>query len=186
MKNPMKNPMKNTMKNLSTLYAGRYLGLYEVDGWEFTSRQNASTVVVLIAVNDAQQLLLVEQFRPALQQSVIELPAGLVGDQDDPDEDMLHAARRELLEETGYHSEDLEILLSCPSSSGMSDEIITFIRARHLQRRGPGGGDASENITLHEIPVTEVDQWLSDFIRAGKPVDPKIYTALYWLEKRAP
>jgi ADP-ribose pyrophosphatase len=172
------------MKNRSTLYAGRYLGFYEVDGWEFISRQNASAVVVLIAVNDAQQLLLVEQFRPALQQSVIELPAGLVGDLDDPNEDLLLAAQRELLEETGYYSENLEFLLACPSSSGMSDEIVSFIRARELQKRGPGGGDASEDITVHEIPVTEVDQWLTGFIQAGKPVDPKIYTALYWLQKQ--
>ncbi|MDZ4729359.1 MAG: NUDIX hydrolase [Xanthomonadales bacterium] len=174
------------MKHRTTLHAGRYLGFYEVNGWEFVSRQNASAVVVLIAVNDAQQLLLVEQFRPALQQSVIELPAGLVGDMDDPNEDILLAAQRELLEETGYFSEELEFLLSCPTSSGLTDEIISFIRARKLQRRGPGGGDASENITVHEIPVTEVDQWLSEHIRAGKPVDPKIYTALYWLEKQTP
>lgn len=185
MKNPLKSPIMNPMKNRITLHAGRYLGLYEVNGWEFISRQNASAVVVMIAVNDARQLLLVEQFRPALQQSVIELPAGLVGDQDDPDEDMLHAAQRELLEETGYYSDDLEFLLSCPSSSGTSDEIISFIRMRNLQRRGPGGGDASENITVHEIPVTEVDEWLSDVIRAGRPVDPKIYTALYWLQKQS-
>ncbi len=172
------------MKNRTTLHAGRYLGLYEVNGWEFVSRQNASAVVVLIAVNDARQLILVEQFRPPLQQSVIELPAGLVGDLDDPDEDLLLAAQRELLEETGYHSDDMEFLLSCPTSSGMTDEVISFIRARKLQKRGPGGGDASENIIVHEIQLSEVDQWLSEFIRAGKPVDPKIYTALYWLQKQ--
>ncbi len=185
MKNPPQRPLKKATENRITLHAGRYLGLYEVNGWEFISRQNASAVVVMIAVNDARQLLLVEQFRPALQQSVIELPAGLVGDQEDPDEDMLHAAQRELLEETGYYSDDPEFLLSCPSSSGTSDEIISFIRMRNLQRQGPGGGDASENITVHEIPVTEVDEWLSDVIRAGRPVDPKIYTALYWLQKQS-
>jgi len=168
-----------------TLHAGRYLGLYEVDGWEFVSRQNASAVAVLVAVNDAGQLLLVEQFRPALQAAVIELPAGLVGDLDDPDESLLRAAQRELLEETGYHSDELELLLTCPSSAGMSDELISFVLARKLQRVGPGGGDASESITVHEIALGDVAQWLQDRLSEGTPVDPKIYSALYWLEHPA-
>lgn len=173
---------KHKPRHTLTLYAGRYLGLYEVDGWEYVSRQNASAVVVLVAVNDAGQLLLVEQFRPALQAAVIELPAGLVGDLDDPDESLLQAAQRELLEETGYHSEELELLLTCPSSAGMSDERISFVLARKLHRIGPGGGDASEDITVHEIPLAEVARWLQDRINEGTPIDPKIYSALYWLE----
>ena len=171
-------------KNRRALYAGRYLGLYDVDGWEYVSRQNASAVAVLVAVNDEGELLLVEQFRPALQSSVIELPAGLVGDLDDPDESLLQAAQRELLEETGYHSEEMELLLTCPSSAGMSDEMISFVLAKKLQRMGPGGGDASEDISLHEIPLDDVARWLQERINEGMPIDPKIYSALYWLEHR--
>jgi ADP-ribose pyrophosphatase len=173
------------MKHSIDLYRGRYLSLCEVDGWEYVSRSNASAVVVLIAVNDVGQLLLVEQFRPPLQASAIELPAGLVGDLGDPEEDLLLAAQRELLEETGYHSDDLELLFSCPSSAGMSDEIISFVLAGNLERRGPGGGDGSENITVHAIALAEVDSWLAGHIRAGTPVDPKIYSALYLLGRRA-
>jgi ADP-ribose pyrophosphatase len=171
------------LKNKKTLFAGNYLGLYDTNGWEYVSRCNASAVVVLIAVNDQDQLILVEQFRPPLQKSTLELPAGLVGDLDDPDEPMLLAAKRELLEETGYLSEDLELLMSCPSSAGMSDEIITFIMARRLKRVGPGGGDASEDIIVHEVPLARIDQWLSAKLTAGTPIDPKIYSALYWLQK---
>lgn len=171
-------------KNCRTLHAGRYLGLYEVDGWEYVSRQNASAVAVLVAVNDAGKLLLVEQFRPPLQAATIELPAGLVGDREDTDESLLQAAQRELLEETGYHSDELELLLTCPSSAGMSDEMISFVLARKLQRLGPGGGDASEDITLHEIPLDDVARWLQERVNEGMPIDPKIYSALYWLEHR--
>jgi len=183
----MKNPITSSRQrqNCTTLHTGHYLGLYEINGWEFVSRQNASAVAVLIAVNDAGQLLLAEQFRPALQSSVIELPAGLVGDLDDPDESLLQAAQRELLEETGYHSDELELLLTCPSSAGMSDELISFVLARKLHRVGPGGGDASEDITVHEIPLAEVDQWLQQRISEGTPIDPKIYSALYWLQQRS-
>ncbi len=173
------------MKNRTTLHAGRYLGLYEVDGWEFVSRQNARAVVVMIAVNAAGQLLLVEQFRPPLQASTIELPAGLVGDLDDPDESLLTAAQRELLEETGYHSDQLELMLTCPSSAGMSDEMISFVLAKNLQRVGSGGGDASEDIIVHEIALPDVADWLQARIAGGAPIDPKIYSALYWLEKRS-
>ena len=185
----MKNPKnrvtpKPRPEQTRTLHAGRYLGLYDVDGWEYVSRQNASAVAVLVAVNDAGQLLLVEQFRPALQAATIELPAGLVGDLDDPDESLLKAAQRELLEETGYHSEELELLLTCPSSAGMSDELITFVLAKKLHRMGPGGGDASEDITVHEIPLADVARWLQERVENGVPIDPKIYSALYWLEHR--
>lgn len=171
------------MKHRVDLHIGRYLSLCEINGWEYVHRSNASAVVALIAVNEAGQLLLVEQFRPPLQKSVIELPAGLVGDLADPDEDLLLAAQRELLEETGYHSDELELLFSCPSSAGMSDEIISFVLAKNLQQVGPGGGDGSENITVHAIAVEEVDAWLAGHISAGRPVDPKIYSALYLLGK---
>ena len=166
------------------LYAGRYLGLYETDQWEFVSRENAAGVVVLIAVNDQGELLLVEQFRPAVARPVIELPAGLAGDLDDPEESLLQAAQRELLEETGYQAGQLEILLSCPRSAGMSDEIVSFVLASQLQKLGPGGGDDSEDIRVHAIPLAQVDRWLADRLAGGILLDPKIYSALYWLQQR--
>lgn len=170
------------MSSITCLHAGRFLGLYETDGWEYVSRQNASGVVVLVAVTEARQLLLVEQFRPAVRQAVIELPAGLAGDLDDPHEGLLQAAQRELLEETGYAAGHLELLMSCPSSAGMSDEVISFVMASGLQKSGPGGGDASEDITVHAIPLVQIDQWLTGHLRRGTLIDPKIYSALYWLK----
>lgn len=172
------------MNNTTCLHAGRFLGLFDIDGWEYVSRQNASGVVVLVAVNDTGQLLLVEQFRPPVQKSVIELPAGLVGDLDDPDEDLLQAAQRELLEETGYSAGKLDLVMSCPSSAGLTDEVISFVMASQLQQCGLGGGDASEDITVHAIALAEVDLWLTEQLNRGCLLDPKIYTALYWLEKQ--
>ena len=143
-------------------------------------------MAVLVAVNQDQELILVEQFRPPLQQSVIELPAGLCGDLDDPDEPLLEAAKRELLEETGYLATGMRLLFSCPSSAGMSDEVISFVLATGLDRIGPGGGDDSEDIIVHEIPLEQVDSWLQERIQAGTPIDPKIYSALYWLKNILP
>ena len=173
------------MNNDLTHYAGRYLSLLERDGWEFTSRSNASGVVVLVAVTDQREIVLVEQFRIPVGNKVIELPAGLVGDHEDPDESILKAARRELEEETGFAAAQLELLMECPSSAGMSDEIVSFVLARGLRRVGPGGGDDSEDIQVHTIPLDRVDRWLQEQRATGKPMDPKIYAALYCLSEHA-
>jgi ADP-ribose pyrophosphatase len=166
-----------------TRYRGRYLSLLERDGWEFASRCNATGVVVLIAVTDAGELVLVEQYRKPVEASVVELPAGLVGDLADPDEPLLDAAQRELEEETGYVAAQMEILMACPSSAGMSDEVITFVLATGLRRVGPGGGDDSEEIEVTAVALDQVDAWLVAQAAAGKPVDPKVFTALYWLQR---
>ena len=166
-----------------TRYRGRYLSLLERDRWEFASRSNASGVVVIVAVTEAGEIVLVEQYRKPVGACVVELPAGLVGDLADPDETVIVAAHRELLEETGYAAARMEVLMACPSSAGMSDEIITFVLATGLERIGPGGGDDSEDIEVLPVPLADVDEWLDAQRAAGKPMDPKIYAALYWLQK---
>lgn len=164
-------------------YSGRYLSLLERDGWEFASRSNASGVVVLIPVTAAGEIVFVEQYRKPVGSSVIELPAGLVGDNADPGETILEAARRELIEETGYQASSLKVLMECPSSAGMSDEIVSFVLARGLNRVGPGGGDDSEDIEVHVVPLSGADDWLQSRQQGGTPLDPKIYAALYWLDR---
>ena len=62
----------------------------------------------------------------------------------------------------------------------MTDEIAVFLAAGELERTGPGGGDDSEDITVHTIEHARIDAWLRDQYRQGKAIDPKIYTALYW------
>ena len=171
------------MTQIITHFKGRYLSMLERNNWEFVSRSNASAVVALVAVTADQEIVLVEHFRKPGDARVIEIPAGLVGDHEDPDEPILLAAARELEEETGYAAEKMELLMECPSSAGMSDEVITFIRASGLTRVGPGGGDASEDIETHVIPLTEVDDWLAAQQAAGMSLDPKVFTALYWLQK---
>jgi ADP-ribose pyrophosphatase len=167
------------------LYRGRFLGIRECENWEFASRTNARAVAVLVPVTDEQELVLVEQFRIPVQSPVIELPAGLVGDQDDADESVLTAAARELEEETGFTAGRLTPLMTCPSSAGLSDEMITFVLAEDLARTGPGGGDASEDIQVHRVPLASASDWLSGQMGRGKQVDPKIYAVLYWLGRRA-
>lgn len=162
-------------------FRGRYLGLVERDGWEYATRTNASAVAVIIAITNQQELVLVEQQRIPVGRAVLELPAGLVGDKDDPHEAIGLAARRELLEETGYRAGRWLRMLECPSSAGMCDETITFFLARDLVQEHAGGGDDSEDITVHAVPLANIDQWLAGKLADGLLLDPKIYAALYWL-----
>jgi ADP-ribose pyrophosphatase len=164
-------------------YRGSYLSMLERDGWEYSSRTNASGVVVIVAVTDRDELVLVEQYRPPVDRSVIELPAGLVGDLGDNDETILEAAARELEEETGFSASDIRLLLEAPSSAGMTDEIVSFILADGLRQVGPGGGDDSEDIRVHTVPMLRVDSWLREQSASGKLLDPKIFAALYWISQ---
>lgn len=170
------------MKNSSVVrYSGHYIGITERDGWEYAMRTNASAVVVLVPVTDQDELVLVEQYRIPVQAQVIELPAGLVGDLDDPDEQMLTAAQRELEEETGFRAGVLTPFLACPSSAGLTDETIAFYLAENLEQVGAGGGDQSEDIIVHRVPLAGADEWLVSMMQAGCMLDPKIYAALYWM-----
>jgi ADP-ribose pyrophosphatase len=171
------------MQDDITRYRGRYLSMIERERWEFVTRPNAHAVVVLVATTPERELVLVEQYRRPVDARVIELPAGLVGDLGDPDEAVLEAAGRELVEETGFEAASLEVVMECPTSSGMTDEVITFVRADRLRRVGPGGGDDSEEIEVHIVPLAEIDAWLDSRRALGLPLDPKIYTALYWLNQ---
>lgn len=164
-------------------YQGRFLVMQETDGWEFVSRQNRSDVVIIVAVTPDNKLLLVEQYRIPVAANTIELPAGLVGDiPEQTNEPLEIAARRELLEETGYIAEQLKLLHQGPTSAGLTDEKVNLFLASQLQQVGPGGGDASENITVHKIDLDQVPAWLNNQHQAGKLLDPKIYAALYWLQ----
>jgi ADP-ribose pyrophosphatase len=75
----------------------------------------------------------------------------------------------------------MEVLMECPSSAGLTDEIISFVKATGLRRVGPGGGDASENILVHLIPLSQAAGWLLAKRAEGIALDPKIFAALYWL-----
>jgi ADP-ribose pyrophosphatase len=169
------------------LATGRYLELVDDHGWEYVRRVVATGVAVIVATTDAgsadgECLVLVEQHRVAVGRSTIELPAGLVGDHaGSADEPMEHAAARELEEETGFRATDWRLLTEGPPSSGLSRELVTFFRATGLTRVGVGGGDETENITVHVIRVAEVPAFLRRQAAAGVQVDPKVYVGLYFI-----
>ena len=163
------------------LAEGKHVRLVEADGWEFAERPNVTGIVGVVAITDDSKLVLVEQFRTPVRCRVIELPAGLAGDGPGAKkEDLITAARRELLEETGFTTETMDYLTEGPPSAGIVSEIVTFFKATNLEKITKGGGDESENITVHEVPIDQVAQWLQSKLKNGILVDPKVYLALYF------
>ncbi len=176
------NPEDKNKKEV--LVEGRFKRFIRHLGWEFTERKNCHGVVAITAVTENGELLLVEQFRVPVNRFVIELPAGLAGDIPGEDtETLATAARRELFEETGYEAESMELVAEGPASAASLSDVITLFRARGLKKTGPGGGDETENIRVHEVSLKDLDAWLQQMQREGRYVDAKVYAALYFLEK---
>lgn len=159
---------------------GRFLRFVKRGQWEYVERVNVRDVAVLVPITAKSEIVLVEQYRIPVQAPMIELPAGLVGDEDGHrDEDLLSAANRELEEETGFRADRLILLARAPSSGGMTSEVISFLLADGLRKVGSGGGVEGENITVHSVPLANVGRWLREREREGCLLDPKIFAGLY-------
>jgi ADP-ribose pyrophosphatase len=165
----------------SVLFESHFLRVKRKDRWEYVERCKTSGIVAILAITDNRELILVEQFRIPVNKQVIEIPAGLAGDIAGKEtETLAEAAKRELLEETGYESRQMEYLTEGPTSAGLSTEVITFFRARELKKVSKGGGDKSENIQVHAVPLTELKSWIESKRKAGCLVDYKVYASVYF------
>ncbi|MBS1196671.1 MAG: nudF [Proteobacteria bacterium] len=139
---------------------------------EYITHPGAVTVLALL---DNGKLLLERQFRYPLGRVFLELPAGKIDD----GEQALVAAKRELLEETGYTADDWRNLGVMNPCIGYSDERIEIFLACHLSQVSGQQLDHNEFLDVLEMSPNEV----SEAIRQGMITDAKTITALYWLEK---
>lgn len=176
-------PENAHLSQARSLHEGTHVALLEKDGWEFAHRRNGHGVVVVVALTDAREIVLVEQYRPPVGRRVIELPAGLVGD--DREETVLEAGARELEEESGYRAGEIRTLWSGPTSAGLADEIVTMLVAQALERVHDGGGVDDEQIQVHLVPLPHLEIWLCDRENSGTLVDLKVRLAPKALEAHA-
>jgi ADP-ribose pyrophosphatase len=139
--------------------------------WESFERVNCNGIVVMVPVTDDNNVLLIRQFRPPVNGYVVEFPAGL----NDKGETLEAAARRELIEETGYSANEMVFLAEGPMSSGSSGEILTAFLARGLEFKGIGERDETEDIEVLKVPIDGLDDTLSALRLRGDYVDLKIY-----------
>ena len=165
-----------------TVYEGRYQRMVVRGTWEYSERTHpGGLAAIVIAVTPEDKVLFVEQFRIPLQARTIEMPAGLVGDVDSG-ESIEQSAIRDLEEETGWTAEHAQVLMIGPTSSGASSEKIAFVRASGLRKVGAGGGDPSEDITVHEVPRAGAAAWLAGKLGQGYELDAKLWAGLWMID----
>lgn len=161
------------------MWEGRFITARRRGRWEYVGRARGIRAAVILAVDEEDHVILVEQFRVPMGRASIELPAGLIGDEEDADgENPVDAAMRELEEETGYRAERMEVLGEFFSSPGMVSESFTLMKAHGLTRTGDGGGIAGENIVVHRVPLKDIGHAVADWRARGYGIDVKMLTLL--------
>ncbi|MBC2651962.1 NUDIX hydrolase [Novosphingobium flavum] len=161
------------------VWEGRYITAKVRGQWEYVGRARGIRAAVILALTPSRELVLVEQFRVPLGRPCIELPAGLIGDDDGSEgEDATTAAARELEEETGYRAGRMEVIGEFWSSPGMVSESYTLLRAHDLVRVGQGGGVPGEDITVHLVPIDTLPAFIAERRARGDAIDGKMLLAL--------
>lgn len=136
--------------------------------WDFVSHRKGAAAVV--PVREDGKILMVRQYRNALERMTLEIPAG---SRDSVTEDTRVCAARELEEETGYKSDDLSLLISLKTTVAFCDEFVDVYLAENLK---PGKQHLDEGEFL-DVEAYEIDE-LCEMIYAGKLQDAKTVSAL--------
>ncbi len=131
------------------IFSGNLLRLIRKQGkYECVEHPGAVAVLPILSGGD---VILIRQYRPAINREILELPAGLL----EPGEEPIETGKRELLEETGYHSDNLEFIFQFYSSPGFTSEKLFLFRARDLEYRGPPVEQGLELVRMNRAQVSE-------------------------------
>ena len=161
------------------VWKGRFVVTKKRGRWEYVSRARNIRAALIVAVDGEGCVILVEQYRVPMGRRSLELPAGLIGDEEDQaDEDPAIAASRELFVETGHRPGRMVECGQFYSSPGMLSESFYLFRAYDLERVGDGGGTASEEIAVHRVPLDEVPAFVESRRAQGVGIDAKMLLLL--------
>ncbi|WP_265563746.1 NUDIX hydrolase [Sphingomicrobium arenosum] len=160
-------------------YQGDFIVAVKDGRWEYVKRARGIRAVVIEAVVEEDRLLLVEQYRIPIGSNCLELPAGLIGDDDGGEQDTVEdAAMRELEEETGWRPGRIEVVGEFFSSPGMVSESFTAVRAHDCVKVGEGGGTDSEDIIVHAVRRSEIAAFVADKRAEGCAIDVRVMAYL--------
>ena len=160
------------------VHSGSILDFYEdtmllpngkTEKWDFISHRMGAACV--LAVKPDGKILMVRQYRNALNRETLEIPAGK---RDSVNEDTAICAARELEEETGYRAGKLEKLLSLKSTVAFCDELIDVYLATDLEKVGEQNLDESEEIDIEAWDLKD----LMEMCYSGKLQDAKTVAAI--------
>jgi ADP-ribose pyrophosphatase len=155
------------------MWEGRFVRILKQGNWEYVSRVRGICAVVILAEHDGK-IVLIEQHRVPIGRRCLELPAGLIGD-DDENADVEDTAIKELEEETGFTAERIERLGEFYSSPGMVSESFTLVRAHGVNRIGDGGGiDGHEDITVYLVERERIPAFVEGRRAEGVAIDVRI------------
>ncbi|MBD8025281.1 NUDIX hydrolase [Ureibacillus sp. Re31] len=136
---------------------------------------NHPGAVAIIAITKEGKMVLVEQYRKALERSIVEIPAGKL----EPGEEPAVTARRELEEETGYGCNELNYLQTFATSPGFADEVIHLFVAKDLYKiEEKAELDEDEFVELLEVTVEEAEQMVAN----EQIYDAKTAFAVLWMK----
>ena len=151
---------------------GKFVRLQKRANWEFASRTRNISAVVILAEFEGK-VILVAQPRVGPDCRCVELPAGLVGD-NDPNATVESTAIAELEEETGFTAGRVERLGDFFASPGMLSESFTLVRVHDVRRIGDGGGDEHEDINVHLVAREDIPNFLEQKRAEGFGIDVKL------------
>ncbi len=161
---------------VETRWEGRFITVKQQGNWEYVARSRGIHAAVILALDesdDGHHVILVEQYRVPLGRNCLELPAGLVGD-DEAGEAPEVAAERELEEETGYRAAKWRTVGEFFSSPGMVSESFTLLVATDLTKVGGGGGVDSEEIVVHHVPLNGIEDFVAAKRAEGCGIDVRV------------
>lgn len=181
--------MKITKRDI--LFEGKYLRFVRKDAetdtggkfaWETIERVNVygKGAVVITALTREKELILERNWRAPLESFIIQLPAGLI---DIPGESEEDAARRELLEETGYKAEKLIPIIAVPLSPDLTPTRATHFFAPDVEFLGRESSDASEEIEILKVPLRELDDFLLN-VAKDTELDLRVPGIIWFLEQK--
>jgi len=161
----MMNRLEEKTIKIEEIFSGKVIKLQveevELPNGELAKREviKHPGAVAVLALTDDKKIVMVEQYRKALEKNIVEIPAGKIERGEDP----LDCAKRELEEETGYECKEIKKLISFYTSPGFADEIIHIYIATGLRKKeNAASPDEDEFLNLLEMTLEEAEKLIEE------------------------